>query len=108
MTNKLIDDIVKDTFKQPVHVEPPKYVILLTVSPVFSLTLIFVLGHILVAHCGLSQEQAMSGAIRAMRTGRLVVRPCTKEIGETILNEIEMCDTYQSCAITFNFSLEEA
>lgn len=103
---------VEHTERQSQDKEPAKYVLVLSVSSTTSLISYFsmtaVIGHALVAHCNLSQVRARAIAYRAQVKGRVVIRVLTKEIGETMISDIERCGTVRSFDGPFRFTLEEA
>lgn len=87
---------------------PPQYVIMLHANPRSTgLPVLFAITHILVDHLGLSRNDAASIMRNALRNGRHVVKTVSKDLGETLIGQVNKCDLARTSS-DYKFSLELA
>lgn len=92
--------------KQKQLLEPAKWVLMLhmnTHSGIFALS---AAQHVLQDHLGIPRNEAINIVDRAVVQGKHVIKPVTKDVGETMLSEATQCSYSNSS--DFRISLEQA
>lgn len=108
MPHDLIEKVpAKNTTEEKKPEMPPQYVIMLHANPASrDILTTMAIAHILMHHLNMSLTEAKPIVTLALRVGRAVVKPCTKDVGETLMGLINECDA-ASCD-NYQFKLELA
>lgn len=103
------DQTIKSTDNQSNDSRPPLYRIVCHADPrVRNLVQTLNIAHVIHKHIGFPVEQAFSLAGNATARGRITIKDSlTKEVGETIMADINECGVVNS-SNPFSFKLERA
>jgi ATP-dependent Clp protease adapter protein ClpS len=106
MPHDLINEVpVKKTTEEKKPEMPPQYVIVLHANTQCrNLLTTMKLAHILMAHLSFLASEAKPIVLKALQDGHAVVKPCTKDVGETLMSLIHECDS--SRCDDYEFKLE--
>jgi len=76
--------------------KPPQYVLVLHLNPdAYDLPLHMCVEHLLLDHLGISAEVADKAIRSAANSGHAVIKPVTKDIGESLLQQANTCRVMQ-------------
>lgn len=90
------------------QVEPPKYVLMLHISASAKQMTIYVVAHVLHDHLHLPEAEAIQILRKALRDGgKAVIKPVTKDIGESFLADINSCPVHSEMSTEFKITLEQ-
>lgn len=100
---------VKQKLVQKQNAEPPKQALVCSTMPtVGAFALKLQLLHMLIDHCGVTNEdEALALTNRALLNGKAVVRIGTADLIETLLHECHGCQVAQNSQ-DFRFTSEQA
>lgn len=89
------DDLIKDHLEQMRHKEgnpPPQYVLVLHMNPeAYDLSLHVSVQHVLEEHLSISTADAEKAIKGAANSGKAVIRPITKDVGESLMRRASEC-----------------
>jgi ATP-dependent Clp protease adapter protein ClpS len=87
---------------------PQQYVIILHVNPdTKNMMIVLAITHVLVDHLGFPRSDVLPIVMAALRSGRRVVKSVTKDVGETMMDQIHECGVAANSS-DYKFSLEPA
>jgi|SRR6478609_1876463 len=92
--------------KQEQLLEPAKWVLMLHMNNHSGIFAMSAAMHVLRDHLGIPRNEAVNIVSRAVVQGKHVVKPVTKDVGETLLSEAAQC-SYSSSS-DFRVSLEQS
>lgn len=100
-------DGVKQNQREEQRQAPPQFAIVAHATPAATRSLVASLSflHVLVGHLSVPKAEAHQVLMTAASKGRAVVKPVTKDVGETLLADLNECPMSQSD--DFQFTLEQ-
>lgn len=88
------------------HKAPPQFALVLHLNPKSGSLTLFQAVHVLNDHLGISQETSEDIVVKASRSGRAVIKPVSKDVGETLLASVNTCAMLKH-SNQFKISLEQ-
>lgn len=96
---------LKQDKKQDQH-EPKKWGLVLHMRPGQDIMLTLMVAHVLCDHVRVSQQECTQVVQRASLIGRALIKTVTRDVGETIMEDVRDCDIAAE-STDFKIALEE-